>query len=151
MDRLVPISESLTEVCREYLEYRTKRQFVKNVNEFFISHDGYPLDKHKCYNWFRKMIFLAGISHRGKGYGPRMHDLRHTFSVHSLVSMSEAGVDLYYSLPILSTYLGHESIRSTDKYVRLTTEMYPALVQKISNTYPHLFPQISKDIENETN
>jgi site-specific recombinase XerD len=150
-DRLVPMSDSLAAACQQYYSYRMNRQRIKNVNEFFISHDGYALTNERCYNWFRKILFVAGISHKGKGFGPRLHDLRHTFSVHSLLAMSEAGVDLYYSLPVLSTYLGHESIKSTDKYVRLTTEMYPALVQKINNNYPQLFPKIFKDIEDETN
>lgn len=151
MDRLVPISDSLAEVCREYYKYRMSRQLVKNVNEFFVSHAGYPLTITKCYSWFRKLLFLAGISHGGKGIGPRMHDLRHTFSVHSLLSMSEAGVDLYYSLPVLSTYLGHKSINATDKYVRLTAEMYPALVKKINENYPLLFPKIYNTSSDETN
>ena len=61
----------------------------------------------------------------------RLHDLRHTFAVHSLAKMAEEGMDLYCSLPILSTYLGHQSLRATNNYVRLTSEMYPELIRKI--------------------
>jgi integrase len=57
-----------------------------------------------------------------------VHDLRHTFAVHSLVKMAKSGLDLYYSLPLLSTFLGHRSLSATDQYVRLTAEMYPDLL-----------------------
>lgn len=151
-DRLIPLSDSLAEVCRHYYEYRMSRQFVKHVDSFFVSHAGYPFSRnHVVYYWFRKILFIAGISHGGKGAGPRLHDLRHTFSVHSLLAMSESGVDLYYSLPVLSTYLGHQTLRSTDKYVRLTAEMYPELVKKINESHPNLFPKTFKNANDETN
>ena len=64
----------------------------------------------------------SGISHGGKGRGPRLHDLRHTFAVHSVNQMVRQGVYLYRSLPILSIYLGHASVQATERYVRLTEE-----------------------------
>jgi len=54
--------------------------------------------------------------------------------------MSESGLDLYYCLPILSTYLGHCSLRGTDTYVRLTAEMYPGLINKASLICSGVFP-----------
>lgn len=81
-----------------------------------------------------------------------MDFIRHTFSVHSLVSMSESELDLYYALPILSTYLGHQSLDATDMYVRLTAEMYPDLIKKTSNICSSVFPVIDINPGNdETN
>lgn len=152
-DRLVPMSDSLSEVCREYLRYRNRFTQLdhKTADRFFLDPDGGAFNTGKAYNWFRRILYKAGISHGGKGLGPRMHDLRHTFSVHSLASMAEAGVDLYYSLPVLSTYLGHQSLAATDKYVRLTAEMYPSIIGNANKLYPYLFPEIYKIKENETN
>lgn len=70
------------------------------------------------------------------------HDLRHTFAVHSLAKMAEEGMDLYCSLPILSTYLGHQSLRATNNYVRLTSEMYPELIRKIDIIGFDIFPKM---------
>ena len=94
------------------------------------------------YGWFRKILVRAGIPYAGGHQGPRIHDLRHTFAVHSLAKMAESGLDLYCALPYLSTYLGHQSIRATNGYVRLTAEMYPGLLKNIDTVCLNVFPKI---------
>ncbi|MFC2086701.1 tyrosine-type recombinase/integrase [Bacteroidota bacterium] len=143
-ERLIPFSESLSEVLQDYLKYRNQRPVVKGIDHIFVHPAGGILTSDAAYNWFRKILFRSGISHHGRGTGPRMHDFRHTFAVHSLVSMCEKGLDLYYSLPILSTYLGHQSLAATDKYVRLTAEMYPSLIKSVNKICPHVFPDLNK-------
>lgn len=39
-------------------------------------------------------------------------------------------MDLYTCLPVLSAALGHRTLRSTEKYIRLTQAMYPEVAQK---------------------
>ena len=148
-ERLVPISDSLCNVCKQYLDHRQNFPIINDSNRLFINPDGSACDIHSAYKWFRRVLYKAKIPHAGKGLGPRLHDLRHTFSVHTLANMAETGVDLYYSLPVLSTYLGHQSIGATDKYIRLTAEMYPSIIAKISEAFPFLFPEIYHLIENE--
>jgi len=148
-DRMVPISDSLANVCEEYLMYRNLSPLTGKANRFFIKPDGSPLSMFNVYKWFRRIIYTASISHGGRGHGPRLHDLRHTFSVHSLAAMSESEVDLYYSLPLLSTYLGHQSLEATDSYVRLTAEMYPDLIKKTSDICSNVFPVITANIEED--
>jgi hypothetical protein len=50
--------------------------------------------------------------------------------------------DLYYSLPILSTYIGHTKLASTDRYVRMTADMYPDLLGKIDSICTYIFPEL---------
>ena len=148
-DRMVPISDSLANTCNGYLMYRNLSPSIRKDDRFFIKPDGSPLSMYNVYKWFRKIIYTANISHGGRGHGPRLHDLRHTFSVHSLASMSESELDLYYSLPLLSTYLGHQSLEATDSYVRLTAEMYPDLLKKTSDICSNVFPVININTEND--
>lgn len=148
-DRMVPITDSLANACNEYLTYRDLLPSMRKADRFFIKPDGSPVSMFNAYRWFRKIIYTAGISHGGRGYGPRMHDLRHTFSVHSLACMSESEVDLYYALPILSTYLGHQSLEATDGYVRLTAEIYPDLINKASGICSSVFPLINSNGQND--
>ena len=115
-----------------------KNFFSKNVNLI----TDYSEQIHKVY---RKLLWKAGISHGGKGKGPRLHDLRHAFCVHSLAKQVKAGVDLYVALPILSTYVGHSSVAATQRYVRLTAEAYPELIEKVSSTCAHVFPEVTED------
>lgn len=151
-ERMVPFSESLSGVCNEYMNHRSMIDTIGKENRFFVCSDGSPLTNYTAYKWFRRIIYKATISHGGRGFGPRMHDLRHTFSVHSLATMSKSGLDLYYSLPILSTYLGHQSLEATDSYVRLTAEMYPDLIKKSSDICSTVFPLIDPNTDNdETN
>jgi len=150
-DRIVPLSASMAIVCSEYMKIRDRLPLRKPTNRLFVLPDGTSFTIGSAYKSFRRILYNAGIPHAGKGLGPRMHDLRHTFSVHALASMAEAGLDLYYSLPVLSTYLGHKTIQSTDKYVRLTAEMYPSVIAKVNEACPHLFPEFYNNNENETN
>lgn len=150
-DRLIPFSLSVSEVLKDYMRFRATLNLWTPSPYFFIKVTGERCSKDMAYNWFRKVLYQAGIPHGGKAFGPRVHDFRHTFSVHALASMAEAGVDLYYSLPILSQYLGHTSLESTDKYVRLTAEMYPALITGANKLYPYLFPELLNTADDEAN
>jgi len=123
-------------------DYRNSIDTSKN-SFFFQTPKGGELHGRTVYHWFRKILYKAKISHGGRGNGPRIHDLRHTFSVHSMVKMSESGLDLYYSLPILSEYLGHKSLESTEKYVRLTALMYPDIVKKADKICGYVFPEVT--------
>jgi len=143
-DRLIPFSESMAEVCKDYKQVRDSYRLTSENDYFFITHQGSPCPRRTVYTWFRRILQKAGISHGGRGIGPRIHDLRHTFSVHSLVSMSSSGLDLFYCLPILSTYLGHQSIQATEQYVRLTSEMYPTLLRDVNGLCNYVFPEISR-------
>ncbi len=143
-DKIVPISQSLSDVCREYRRYREMLPVKIDTEYFFLSLSGRACLKQSIiYKWFRVILQDAGIPHKGKHLGPRVHDFRHTFSVHSLMKMNKEGYDMYCSLPILSTYLGHSSIAATNNYVRLCESMYPELMKKIGteslNVYPKLF------------
>jgi len=139
-DRMLPFSDSLAYVCRQY---RDSLQLIQGPDDyFFVKRNGHRCNPKAIYEWFRKVLWEAGIPHGGKGHGPRLHDIRHAFSVHSLAAMSESGLDLYYSLPILSEYLGHQSLEATEKYVRLTSEMYPDLLSDVNSICSYAFPEV---------
>lgn len=54
---------------------------------------------------------------------PRIHDLRHTFAVSTLLAWYQAGEDVEARLPTLSTYLGHRDPRSTYWYLSAAPEL----------------------------
>jgi len=142
-ERILPLSDSLTHVLVQYVNSHLSKYHTAD-DYFFAKKNGEQCSGASVYIWFRKILFNAGISHGGRGAGPRLHDVRHSFSVHSLKAMSEAGMDLYYSLPILSNYLGHQSLEATDKYVRLTSDMYPELIQNTNKLCEYVFPEVNK-------
>lgn len=147
-DRMLPITESLAIVCAQYRKYRNLHLYdYTQSGNFLLKGDNTPCNNIIAYKWFRRILEKAGISHGGRNAGPRLHDLRHTFSVHSLVSMAEKGMDLYYSLPILSTYLGHQTLEATEQYVRLTSDMYPNILKDVHNISEYIFPNLNNVTE----
>jgi integrase len=142
-ERIVPLSKSVSDAC---VQYRIlKKDKIKSKTEcelFFVKNNNTHCSQGAAYKSFRDVLRLAGIPHGGKGSGPRLHDLRHTFACHSLAQMVESGMDLYQAMPLLSTYLGHRTIESTEKYVRLTAEVYPGLLKDIEKVCEFVFPRL---------
>ena len=54
---------------------------------------------------------------------PRIHGLRHTFAVRTLMEWYRTGQDIEARLPVLSTYLGHRDPRSTYWYLSAAPEL----------------------------
>jgi site-specific recombinase XerD len=144
--RIIPISASLKVVLAQYIHYRNMMPLPNvDANEapFFIAPNGTHLSKHTMSNWFRKLLQVCGIAYEGKGHGPRVHDLRHTYAVHSLMAQVKAGADIYCVLPILSVFLGHKTLSGTERYVRLTQDMYPEIIHMEESVSSYVFPSIS--------
>lgn len=148
--RLIPLNDNMKSMLVAYIGYRN-RMPIKGINDtsapLFVNHLGKMMSTNAVYLHFRRILERCGISHRGKGQGPRVHDLRHTFAVHSLYQMVKSGLDIYTAWPILSVLLGHHDIYATEHYVRLTLEIYPDLIEEVGENIGDIFP----DITNKTN
>lgn len=139
-ERLVPMSETLTQKC---VQYRAEPAVQKSDSiYFFPASDGTYYATSTVYARFRDYLFAAGIGHGGRGKGPRLHDFRHTFAVHTLNAWSTQGKDLYVALPIMMTYLGHSNLRATEKYLRLTEEAHAQIREPFENRFGEVFPEV---------
>jgi integrase len=122
-----------------------KRYIDKNAPEseqfIFRKDNGEEITPALVYNWFRAFLDKAGIVHRGKDYGPRVHDFRHTFAVLSLNKLLEEGKPLYTALPILKDYLGHHDIQATEGYVRFAQWMTPDVVSAMNAISEKIIPK----------
>lgn len=138
--RLVPMTSELTKKCQAY----SKQVHCPSNEEgaFFPMIGDKPLTMGNIYKNFRKFLWKAGISHGGRGSGPRIHDFRHSFAVHCLKKWSVEGKDLMAYLPILGVYLGHGSFDETAYYLRLTADVFPGITLKLEQAYPGLIPVI---------
>jgi integrase len=138
--RLVPMTDELTKRCQTYA-----KQVHGSSNPegyFFPMIDDKPITLGNIYKNFRKFLWKAGISHGGRGLGPRIHDFRHSAAVHCLKKWSEEGKDLMTYLPILRVYLGHDSFDETAYYLRLTADVFPEITLKLEQAYSELIPVI---------
>lgn len=145
-NRIVPISDSLKVYM---IDYFSKIHLTSKDDDFMFPNPfKEQYDPATIYRYFRKTLWQSGISHGGRGKGPRLHDLRHSFAVHSLKNWIIEGRDTYVLLPILSEYLGHKNIYATERYLRLTSEMYPNILQKVKDTCGEIIPEV---MDYETN
>lgn len=148
-ERLLPITQSLSDVLAQYRQHRRRINPNSLSTLFFLTYRGLPCKPGNIYKLFRKFTAEAGIPFRGNHYGPRIHDLRHTFAVRSLKQMVDNGMDIYCTLPILSTYLGHQSLEATNHYVRICSEMYPDLVHSMEGIFNNVFPHLNHDFHED--
>lgn len=136
-ERIVPMSKSLS--C-QMLSYINDNGIANSI-PVFSKFDGQLNNEEVIYDWFRKILLNAGIEHKGKDYGPRVHDFRHTFAVRSLNKMLSDGIPFYSALPILKDYLGHSDITATEKYLHLAEWMYPDIVEKMNDISNQVIPE----------
>ena len=122
--RLVPMSPALTSALGVYVAQRAKEHPTKPDTALFLTRAATPVVRHTAENIFSRLRVRAGVMrHDGSRYQPRLHDLRHAFAVHRLVSWYRQGADVQRLLPQLATYLGHVHIAATQHYLTMTPEL----------------------------
>ncbi|MEV2226788.1 tyrosine-type recombinase/integrase [Nocardia vinacea] len=98
---------------------------------FFVSTRGTRLDADNIPSTFTSLIDAAGITAPPGGRRPRLHDLRHTFTVATMIGFYRAGGDVQARLPILSTWLGHVDPKSTYWYQQQIPELLTLAAQRL--------------------
>jgi integrase len=137
-DRIIPINEQLRVRCVDY--YEKVHTNPMPTNYFFPSPYGGYYDQSTVYRAFRQALAKCGISHGGRKKGPRVHDLRHTFSVHSFRRFIADGRDPMEILPILAAYLGHKTYAGTTHYLHLVSEVFPEITDAVEKIYGSFIP-----------
>ncbi len=152
--RLAPINESLEQVLKQYLSYRNRIPAPGVANpdsHFFVSATGKPCSRRTVLTYFHRIIEDCQIPRRCDQRGPMVHEIRHTSAVHSLIKLTHDGVDLYCSLPLLATFMGHKKVLDTETYVRLTQEMYPEVLKMnaevTDQVYSFIISKLRQDYE----
>ena len=143
--RLVALSETMNGVLVAYCGILHPDPSPEDY--LFRKHDGGRYRRNAIYDRFREALAVAGIPHGGRGSGPRVHDLRHTFACHSLMRVHEGGGDVRAMLPVLSVYLGHESVKETERYLKMTAEVFPSVTELVERACSHVIPEVDGDAQ----
>ena len=136
-DRLVPPALSLVNRLRKYADHFESRP---SDAVFFPGPNGGPFALRTVYTLFRELLLQCGIPHAGRGKGPRIHDYRHLFALHSLRRWYRNGEDLDAKLPLLATYLGHRHLSGTQRYLHLTAEIFPEITARVDAAFGEVIP-----------
>jgi integrase/recombinase XerD len=138
-DRYVPMAHSLLQRCQNYAKHLALKS---NVQSPFLPS---PTRGVYCKNTvgyaFRQCLLMASIPHTDDG--PTVHSLRHSFAVHNLMKWNTAAMDVNALLPYLSAYMGHENLLGTERYLRLTVEMFPEMRDHISAGCSWIMPEVT--------
>lgn len=141
--RLVPMSDEITKRCTDYFKH--VHMISKGEDYFFPGLNGKPMTLSNIYHNFRRFLWKSGISHGGRGKGPRVHDFRHTFACHCLKKWVMEGKDLSVYLPILMTYMGHDSFEETAYYLKMTADVFPNISITLERCYSDIIPELEGD------
>lgn len=117
--REVPLHETAVEALRCYARLRDRHFPVPRSPSFFVSIRGTRLCRSAVNDTFHELIRRAGLEGRGTRCRPRIHDIRHSFAVASLLHWHREGADVDAKLPLLSAMLGHVDPASDDAHVNL--------------------------------
>lgn len=113
--RFVPIHPTVSRKLGNYVQYRDEKHPKLNTNAFFISMKGLRVSTVSLNTSFRRASWSAGLVNPDVP-SPRLHDLRHTFAVKTLINWLRASVDIDAKVPALSAYLGHLKPKDTYWY-----------------------------------
>lgn len=131
--RLLPVHSSTQQKLRTYAGCRRKLAPPHLTDSFFVSDRGTRLNNNIIQQTFRKISKQIGLRRATDTHGPRIHDLRHTFAVQTLINWYRTGLDPEQKLPLLSVYLGHAKVSDTYWYLSAVPELLGALSTRLDN------------------
>ncbi len=115
--RLVPLHPTATAAMRSYAQRRDTIVSNPNNDRFFILDNGKPANQRGILFALHSICAKLGWKPRGDYQHHRLHDLRHTHIVASLLRAYQHGDEIDRIMLALSTYIGHAKIADTYWYV----------------------------------
>ncbi len=133
--RLVPFDKDLSEILYHYcvgmgiLNDSSAFLFPAKDTSDHISPDSVE----SYYRGIREMAGINNDNHVKNGRGACLHCFRHTFTVRSFDKNDRNGIKASDSVPYLSTYLGHDSLYETEKYLKFSGNYFEDTLTKFDD------------------
>jgi integrase/recombinase XerD len=121
--RMVFLHPTAAAALRAYDRARDEAFPGQAAGTFLVNSRGGPLDSHNTSYTFAELVTAAGIKAPPGQRAPRLHDLRHVFTVSTLLDWHRDGGDVQARLPVLSTWLGHVDPKSSYYYLSAVPEL----------------------------
>lgn len=129
--RELALHPSTVTALTEYQRLRNHEAPATGASAFFVSLAGTRLIYCNVHHAFHRMVAIAGIAPKSAQCRPRIHDLRHTFAVETMMQAYAAGEDGQKQLTLLSTWLGHVHPGSTYWYLSASPELMALAGQRL--------------------
>lgn len=105
--RQLALHPTTTRALRAYLRRRDELRPNVETEALLITATGKRLIRDNIERQFRRLRKQTGLTARPGSRPPRIHDIRHTFAVHTMLDSYHNGEDPAARLAQLATYLGH--------------------------------------------
>jgi integrase/recombinase XerD len=130
--RQLPLHPSAVVGLRDYLDLRDRLRPDPRTPALLVSTRGCRLHYNRVWGIFHRLVGQAGLTPRPPSCTPRIHDLRHSFAVTSLLGWYRDGADVTVMLPRLSTYLGHTDPKHTYWYLSAAPELLALAADRLA-------------------
>lgn len=127
--REVLLHPSTIKALKGYDDQRDRLSPSPATSSFFISTRGTRLQHETIQPTFRQLRRHVGLGQ--PSCHPRLHDLRHTFAVNTLLRWYRDGGDVASRMPLLSTYLGHVDPAATYWYLSAVPELLGLAAERL--------------------
>lgn len=127
--RLVPITACTVAAL---VDYRAKMPATAADPAMFVTPAGQRVGYQRFHRAFVKLLDHTGTV-TNTGVRPRIHDIRHSFAVRTLLGWYRDGVDVNAMMPRLSTYLGHVEPANTYWYLSAAPELMALAAQRLDH------------------
>jgi len=121
--RELALHPSTLDALRGYAAQRDRSGPASTTASFFMSSTGTRLAYATVQQTFSRLVRHAGLAPRSDRCRPRLHDMRHSFAVRTVLGWYRDGVDVQARLPWLSTYMGHSNPACTYWYLSAVPEL----------------------------
>lgn len=143
-ERLIPVHESLLVILERYCMVLG---ILAKPDDFLFP--GRNPSRHyttrQMDKWFSGILRLADIDQRNRPAHERgacLHCFRHVFVLKSMQQLEAAGRPVDMNDLLLPTYLGHECLIDTDKYMRFSGVQVPEVLDAFEAYTAGLLPRI---------
>jgi integrase/recombinase XerD len=129
--REVALHDSTLAALERYLERRRRLCPRPRTPALLLSGRGTRVCHCNLSGTFHQLTRAVGLQPRSASCRPRLHDLRHTFAIRTLLDWYREGVDVEARMPLLSTYLGHAKPAATYWYLSAAPELLALAGQRL--------------------
>ena len=132
--REVPLHRSSVVALSAYLGRDGQPKRHRGTRALFLSTVGARLDYNCMQKAFRRLAETARLMPRSSSCRPRLHDLRHTFAVETILDGYRDGNEPGNRIALLSTYLGHVDPASTYWYLSAAPELMALVGRRLEQS-----------------
>jgi len=150
-ERLIPVHDSLLVILERYC---LTLGIMLSPDAFLFPgrNPERPFTSRQMAFWFEELLRITNIDQVDKEPHARrasLHCLRHLFVLKSMQQLEAAGHSVDMNDLLLPTYLGHECLLDTDKYMRFSGALVPESLEAFEAFTAGIIPNVEAPYEEE--